>query len=151
MSLDTLPLGPNQFVQGVIEYSDYDPSQGHSRIIIPVTFNDLITTPAIVDTGTPWCVLRPEYAESLNIGALELLETPRLGIRGISYPGKLFRMGVSLEAARGHGITISAKVFVPDLDDYLDFPPTFVGLEGFLEMIRFAVDPSRRLFYFGSL
>ncbi len=151
MSLHALPLGPDQFVQGVIEYSDYDRSQPHSRIIIPVTFNDLITTPAIVDTGAPWCVLGPEYAENLDTAALELLETPRLGIRGTIYPGKLFRMKVSLEAARGHGITISAKVFVPDLDDYRDFPANFVGLEGFLEMIHFAVDPGMKLFYFGSL
>jgi hypothetical protein len=147
MSPADLPLGSDQFVQGVIEYSDFDQTQSTTRIIIPATFGDTAITTAIVDTGSPWCILGPEEVEGVDTSIWESLGARNLVIRGGRFSGNLYRMPVSLEAEEGYGITVEAKVFVP-AEWYL---PNFIGFEGFLEMIRFAVDPGKNLFYFGPV
>jgi hypothetical protein len=148
-----LPLGPEQFAQGVIEYWDFDPMQSTARIFIPVTFADTVRTTAIIDTASPWCILDPEEAEGIDTTILEwLLNVEDLRTARGNISGNLYRMSISLEAARGQGISIESKVLVPTLNLYQEWRlPNFIGFEGFLDMIRFAVDPSRRLFYFGSL
>jgi hypothetical protein len=143
-------LIPAGFAQGYVRYSDYDPSQPHPRIIIPVRFGHLLTR-AMVDTGAPWCVLSPEEAEALNIQSEDGVEIAGLSIRGYRLNGHLHRIPVSIDPDRGHGITVESTVFIahtnPDAEWRL---PNFVGLEGFLHRIRFAVDPDENLFYFGS-
>jgi hypothetical protein len=152
MSPASLPLGSDEFVQGMVPYADFDGTQQHTRIIIPVTFGNMTFTTAIVDTGAPWCVLRPEETYGLNVNVFENLGDETLIIRGGAYTGKLYRMPVSLEADAGAGLTVEAKVFIPILEQGQVYSlPNFVGFEGFLELIRFAVDPGQNLFYFGSL
>jgi hypothetical protein len=150
MSPVNLPLGPDEFAQGVVYYSDYDPTQRHSRIIIPVTFGTLHTS-AIVDTGSPWCILGPDEATELNLNAYESFVTPPLIIRSGRFSGTLYRIPVSVEAIQGERTTLNAKVFIPQLAPHQRWLlPNFIGLEGFLEQIRFAVDPFQNLFYFGT-
>ena len=75
-----------------------------------------------------------------------------LRIRGDKFRGKLFRMGMGLQIEQGQGFEIDATVFVPILDAGQRWPhPNFLGLSGFLERVRFAVDPDpeERAFYFG--
>lgn len=56
------------------------------------------------------------------------------------------------EASIGEPQEVTATVFVPTLhpDDEWRHP-NFIGLDGFLNRIRFAVDPATNLFYFGEL
>ena len=48
---------------------------------------------------------------------------------------------------------VDATVFVPDLkpDQAWGDLPSFIGLSGCLERMRFAVDPATEMFYFGPL
>jgi hypothetical protein len=60
-------------------------------------------------------------------------------------------LSVKLEATIGTSIDVDATAFVPDVEEFWGDLPSFIGLMGFLERIRFAVDPSTDTFYFGKL
>lgn len=72
-------------------------------------------------------------------------------MRGISYRGSLVRATLALQASAGADLAIEATLFVPVLDPGEVWPwPNFLGLDGFLNRIRFAVDPTENVFYFGA-
>lgn len=49
-------------------------------------------------------------------------------------------------------LEVNATVFVPNLRPNEVWPyPSFLGLSGFLERLRFALDPSENAFYFGAV
>jgi len=53
---------------------------------------------------------------------------------------------------QGQDLEIEATVFVPTLPPGETWRhPNFIGLSGFLERIRFAVDPEENAFYFGLI
>ncbi|GAB4431459.1 MAG: hypothetical protein Fur0044_29050 [Anaerolineae bacterium] len=61
-------------------------------------------------------------------------------------------MSLSLQAETGDGVEVEATVFVPTLAPNDTWPhPNFIGLDGFLTRIRFAIDPTENTFYFGLL
>ncbi len=61
--------------------------------------------------------------------------------------GRLERTQIELVADEGDGLSIDATVFVsPDWSG-----DNFIGYSGFLERIRFGVDPSDNYFYFGPI
>lgn len=66
-------------------------------------------------------------------------------------PGSLVRLNISLEAEQGQDLTVEATTFIPNLKEQWGNFPSFLGLSGFLERIRFAIDPLTDTFYFGSL
>jgi hypothetical protein len=150
MSSDDL-LPPN-FVQGVVSYLDRDPTQRHSRINVPARFDSILTN-AVVDTGAPWCILSPDEALELGISSADGDEwVSEFWLRGYRVSGRLHRLPVTLEATAGNSITVDATVFVPELGPEQEwYVPNFLGLSGFLERIRFAVDPVNNLFYFGAI
>jgi hypothetical protein len=142
------------FACGAIKYLDHYADNSDVRIVIPIYFgNQSLPIPAVVDTGAPWCVLDPILIEKLgsDVEQLQPVHSP-LNIRGIAYFGWLYRVPMSLEASLGAGLEIEATAFVPDLlaGETWSFP-NFIGLEGFLNRIRFAVDPATNLFFFGPL
>ncbi len=120
---------------------------------MPITLAHGLKIPAIVDTGAPWCVLDPDIAEFVIDTALAVhVSERRLLVRGVLYPGKLFRIPFQLNATEGQSLEIEATVFVPTLQPGEQwFLPNFLGLDGFLNRIRFAVDPGENLFYFGPV
>src|SRR5687767_9383309 len=86
MPEDIIPSG---FAQGMVSYWDYEPTQRHSRIVIPVSFGNVATS-AILDTGSPWCVLSPEEALATGIDYQALaFEYVNFYIRGYLYRGWL--------------------------------------------------------------
>jgi hypothetical protein len=143
---------------GATRYSDHYPGDDHNRIVVLVRFGhtlpDLI--PCIVDTGSPWTVLDPRRAEERGIdyrSGYPVDKKTGYRIRGIKYGGWSCREAVSLVASDNYGTSIDVEVtlFVPDLgpnEDWLH--PNFLGLDNFLNQIRFAVDPRKNLFYFHS-
>lgn len=140
---------PAPFASGAVSYSDSYPGEEKSRrIVVLVTVAGQTSTPAVVDTGSPWCILDPEIAEQL--GAFERTEWLRGHlIRGETWDGWLGRVEITLNADHGESIIVEATAFVPDLDAGEEWSnPNFVGL-GLLERIRFAIDPSENMFYFG--
>jgi len=108
--------------------------------------------PMIVDTGAPWCVLDPELAEAWGlIPTATYTPSTELNVRGTSYRGNLIRAAVALQATSGVDLEIEATFFVPTLDPGETWPwPNFLGLDGFLNRIRFAVDATENVFYFGA-
>jgi hypothetical protein len=98
-------------------------------------------------------VFNPDVVGELGVTELtDYLSEIELNVRGISYKGRLFRIGLTLEADAGEHLDIESSVFVPTLSSGEIWPhPNFVGLEGFLSRIRFAVNPAENAFYFGSL
>lgn len=142
------------FATGVIHYEDLYPGQEQSaRVVLPVIVEGRLIVHAVVDTGAPWCIIDPETAR--QVGAViraDYEPDRRLMVRGTWYEGKLLRMGISLEAEQGNSLDIDATVFVPTLPPGDMWPhPNFIGLEGLLNRIRFAVDPDENAFYFGPI
>lgn len=147
-------LGVDKFAIGVLTYTDQFGRDPNTRIVIPVTFENTILTTAILDTGAPWCVLNPEEADVLKISQRpDCWESSKpLGLRGINYRGHLCRVPITLRAERGYGMTVEATVFVPSLGPGEEWQhPNFIGLDGLLNRIRFAVDPEHNHFYFGPM
>lgn len=71
-------LGADGFVQGWQEYLDRYPGTIDYRIVISVRFENLVARPVIVDTGTPYCILRPQEASLLNFDyRAAAVDTPR--------------------------------------------------------------------------
>ena len=145
-------LFTTNFVSGAMSYLDSYPGQEEtSRIVLPLLLEGQLTIQAVLDTGAPWCVLDPEIAEIVTTPEVARY-TPqeRLLIRGVRYDGQLYRMGFHLIAEFGNSLEIDATVFVPTLRyGEIWSHPNFVGLDGFLNRIRFAIDPDDNSFYFG--
>ena len=142
------------FATGACRYEDSPQDEPQSRrIVIPLRLaDDANITRAVVDTGAPWSVLNPDRAEKLQNYSMEYRDL-RILIRGMNYRGDIWRIPVEMIAHEGQGFRFEASVFVPKFRSEFDTwnLPEFVGLQGFLDRIRFAVDPEENLFYFGAL
>jgi hypothetical protein len=146
-------LFATDFVSGVLAYQDSYPGQEEtSRIVLPLLLAGQLAIQAVLDTGAPWCVLDPEIAEIVATPDLaRYAPQERLLIRGIRYDGQLYRIGFHLIAELGNSLEIDATVFVPTLGrGEVWSHPNFIGLDGFLNRIRFAIDPDDNAFYFGA-
>jgi hypothetical protein len=142
-------LNGDVFACSRISYLDSYEQGTDNRIWIGVKFDTLPKTFAIVDTGAPWCVLNQEQAYVLDPEyKSRALQPKSLTVRGFKLDGVLIRLPITLCAEIGHDVTIEGTVFVPD--DELDIP-NFIGLDGFLCRIRFAIDPENNDFYFGPI
>ncbi len=100
----------------------------------------------VVDTAASWCVFKPDVAALLDhfdrLPDVVALST-RLGV----FRGRLYRGFITLMADEGEPLEVQATVFVAP-----DWPgPNFLGYQGFLQRIRFAVDPESNTFYFGRI
>jgi len=121
------------------------------RIIVPVVI-ETIETLAIVDTGGVYLVCDPQLAEGMNFDPSERLYAVKLNIRGRVLRGDVYRVSLTLKAEDGHGSEIEATAFVPRLGPGQIWPwPSFMGLQGCLERLRFAIDPGTNTFYFAPL
>ncbi len=142
-------LGAGKFALGRLTYSDWLPGSRSARLILPVMFENRLSTTAVLDTGSPWCILSPHEADVLNIHQTDKLETESLLLRGVRYTGGLYRLAIALPAEIGTGLDVDATVFIPQLlADEEWRHPNFLGLDGFLYRFRFALDPEHNHFYF---
>jgi hypothetical protein len=101
---------------------------------------------AQVDTGAAWSILDAALAEAMNLidgdGEPISLSTR---VQGQPISGRLERTTLTLFADEGESVDVEATVFVSR-----DWPAgNFLGYEGLLSRLRFAVDPSENFFYFG--
>jgi hypothetical protein len=141
------------FATGVTYYEDlYSDEAQVARMVLPVFIEDYLVVPAIVDTGAPWCVIDPDTVREVGTSDIEYQPDQLLMVRGRQYKGKLIGMQISLESEQGESVDVDATVFVPLLLPGETWPhPNFIGLDGFLNRIRFAVDPEENAFYFGPI
>jgi hypothetical protein len=117
-----------------------------ARIVIPVTLES-VEEPvlAVVDTAAPWCVFEPIVAKTLARNLLPLQRHVSLSTRLGVIRGALYRVAITIEADEGNSLNLEGTVFLSP-----DWPgPNFIGYQGLLQRIRFAVDPETNLFYFG--
>lgn len=125
--------------------------EDNNRIFIPVAILSQMTD-AVLDTGGIYCVLHPAIAELADIQRFDSIGNPRLAIRGIIYNGSLYKADLEIYASSGNNLCQEVTVFVPDctIEEWGD-KPTFLGLSGCMQNIRFAFDPENDKFYFSAL
>lgn len=139
--------GGSVFASGRSRYLDKDP--GHpsetASVHVQVEF-DGVGALAMLDTGAAWSVLNADLADSLELfdrdGVPETISS-RIG----TVQGKLVRAMTTLVADEGDSVEVDSTVFVSR-----EWPAgNFIGYTGFLERIRFAIDPQNNAFIFGGL
>jgi len=149
-----LPYSLGEFTQGAMYYFDHYTTDDLVRLVLNIYLaNQQKPISAIVDTGAPWCVLKPALLEKIEsrIEPIRPLDRP-LYIRGTAYVGWLYHVPIRLEAIFGESLEVGATALIPELPpDEEWLYPNFIGLDGFLNRIRFAVDPASNLFFFGEL
>jgi hypothetical protein len=102
---------------------------------------------ATVDTAAPWCIFEPAVAKTLAQDFLLLEPRITLSTRLGLVQGALYRGSITIPTEEADPLDLDATVFLsPDWRG-----PNFIGYQGLLQRIRFAVDPGENLFYFGQL
>jgi hypothetical protein len=97
---EELPHGLETFTQGATYYFDHYGDDDLARLVLNVYLADQPeAVSAIVDTATPWCVLKPTLLAEIvdKTEPIRPLNRP-LNIRGIIYTGWLYRVPMRLEA-----------------------------------------------------
>ena len=134
---------------GVSDYSDFYPGRNEplARIYVPFRPQGLgVRFAGLMDTGGHFCILSPEVVDLIG-DVLSGGETTSLLTAQGRLSGRLYRHRIELLAEKGENLDLEATVLVsPDWRG-----PSILGYTGFLDRIRFAVDPRTNRFYFGSL
>jgi hypothetical protein len=151
VALLSFPTG-NTFASGATHFS-YRPGtqiETTPRIWLQIGIEGLLAA-AIVDTGAPYVVCSADIAERLQLDPKTALGTERLLIRGFFVGGRLYRLNVRFHAEWGVSLDVEATAFIPNPDWYDRWGdlPSFIGLGGCLARIRFGIDPTDDIFYFG--
>lgn len=148
---DRLLFGSDRtsFATGSARYVDADPEYlgTDARIVVHVGIHRIHDPVlAVVDTAAPWCIFEPGVAAALR-RTFSPLRNVVLSTRLGRFGGTLYRGSITLVAEEGENLDVDSTVFIsPDWRG-----PNFLGYEGFLQRIRFAVDPENNLFYFGRI
>ena len=128
-------------------YRDHDPSGQNEEtgIWLDIAADGAdVSWITLVDTGAPWCIVKATIADALGLTThKEAGLSTRLGV----VLGELHRVPVMLLADEGRPLTVDATVFASAHWT----GPNVLGYQGFLERLRFAVDPATRRFHFGKL
>lgn len=102
---------------------------------------------AMLDTAAPWCIFEPMIVAKLRERVEIIRERVGLHSRLGFVRGDLGLGALRIVAEEGYDLNVQVLMFLS-----ADWPGgNFIGYEGFLDRIRFAVDPHRNLFYFSPL
>jgi hypothetical protein len=137
-----------RFATGAVDYS-VTGNNAMTRLNLEVRVEGRRTT-AIIDTGAAYVIFSPELAEEAGVDPASALIEAVLLIRGMRIKGNLHRVTLELLAVVGNNLALEVTAFIPDsTQNFGQTHPSFLGLFGCLESIRFAVDPHRQMFFFG--
>jgi len=101
----------------------------------------------MVDTGAPWCIFEPVIGATLRDHIYVLQESIAMDSRLGRFQGTLGQGRLQIIADDGENLDVEVLMFLcPDWSG-----GNFIGYEGVLDRIRFAVDPHRNRFYFAPL
>ena len=141
---------PFSIGQAEYQYRPVRSTSDSNRILVQVVIEG-ISTLAVVDTGAPYVICAPDIARSLGLSPEGALGDVSLRHGGARIRGHLHRLKLEILADQGENLTVQATAFIPDPDaeETWGEPPSFLGLMGCLERMRFAVDPLDDTFYFG--
>ncbi len=144
------------FISGATEYLEEAPytNRNYPRIVLNASVGNSPQTLWVVDTGAPWCVIDPYFASCVDLQYEELyrLERPMM-IRGCSFSGRLVKTSIKLVARWGDDLDVESTLFLPDAEEGAEGEwniPNFLGLSGFLNHLKFAINPTNKIFYFGQ-
>lgn len=151
-----MPDGPvlfardrSPFATGVASYRDADTERPRQppRVVVRVQPRPLSNPVlAVLDTAAPWCILRPQIGELIADDLEAMPGSVKLGTRLGVFEGRLYRGWLTLLAQEGESLDLEATFFLsPHWQG-----SNFIGYEGVLDRIRFAIDPGANLFYFGE-
>lgn len=153
-NFDSLLLD-NGFAVGSLKYSDhYSEQSSQNHIVIPLTFvqDNSLHIRAILDTAAKWCIIDPNIAkewEKLFFNRYDSNES--VNIRGTPLKGSIAHAQIILRATNGDDLILDARFFIPQLAPNQDWLlPNFIGLDGMLNCMRFAIDPAENAIYFGK-
>lgn len=145
------------FTTGVSPYITGEPGQqAAGRLLLEVSIEGFRTVAAI-DTGGYYFVCHPDLADDLLPFLTDPLPMGKRGevsleIRGKKLWGNLYLLTVELLDIQGENVKVLATVFIPNLKPGEIWNiPSYLGYQGFLDRIRFGVDPEQSLFFFGPL
>lgn len=149
--MNQLSLEGQQFTTGRLTYLDHPAESAETSAKIWVRVRprgvDFDFT-AQLDTGAAWSILNREVAELAGLFDAQPIAEPTMDSRHGRIKGRLVRTGLLLVAEIGQSLQLESTVFVSRDWTY----PNFIGYGGFLERVRFAIDPaqSRNQFHFGA-
>jgi predicted aspartyl protease len=124
--------------------------QDANRILIPVLIEG-VSIRAMVDTGGVYLIIEPGIAEEIDLNPQDAIGTDTLTIRTGKVKGSLFRVNLQVQAEEGEDLIQEVTAFIPNVTtEQWGEIPTFLGLTGCLEFLKFAVDPNENQFYFAS-
>ena len=146
-----LMLDGQPFTQGSqpIFYGPIGTGENDQRVVLEVVIKEH-RIQAMLDTGAAFVVCAPNIADRIGLDPDAAVDRTHLLIRGKWVSGALYRLDVTLPAEQGTELTINATTFVPDPGIPWPELPSIVGLEGFLDSVRFALDTTDETFYFGA-
>ena len=130
-------------------YYEPTPDERKARLILRVVIDGL-ETQAMVDTGGLYLFCHPTVCDQLELDEAEALSTQTVIFREERVRGALHRVSLTFLAEEGDDFTLQATAFVPEAS-YEGIPvlPSILGLQGCLDRLRFAFDPTTDTFYFG--
>lgn len=137
---------------GYAEFGPYNYSSGKVMVSVRCQLEDFPRHDvAFLDTGASIPVIGGESARRLRNRPVEKQNVTmhtRLG----EISGDIVRMTITLIADQGQDLPIESSVL---LAEEWDGPEIVLGYEGFLDRLRFALDPGlrppgKRIFYFGN-
>jgi hypothetical protein len=142
---DRVPFatGSTRYVESRLDFTGSE-----ARILLYLSL-EALSRPvlAVVDTAAPWCIFEPGVGDVLRRRFSPIEVGVALNTRLGTVEGSLYRIPVALPAEQGESLEADATVFLsPDWRG-----PNFIGYQGLLQRIRFAVDPEVNLFYFGQI
>jgi hypothetical protein len=143
------------FATGAVPYS-FRPAtdlEKYPRIQIKIGLGELAST-AFIDTGGFFLLCSPMIAEYLGLDARDALAREKILWRGTTLTGTLHRVALNFGAQVGEDLLTEVTAFVPRLAGQQVWRgelPVVLGMHGCMEFVRFAIDPSTDMFYFGGL
>jgi hypothetical protein len=138
------------FTTSLAHYLDAAPEEGGTARIVLRVLPEGCPEPvlAVLDPAAPWGILNWEIACILGVSLRG--EALRLRTWRGTVEGELHRLIITLLAEEGEPVSVEATVFVSE-EWTGPGHPNFLGYSGFLERIRWAVDPAANMFYFGPV
>lgn len=140
------------FATGAIRY-EYRPvteNETTNRLLLQVDVENVLAE-AVIDTGAPYSIIAPRVARIAGLYRVDPLERITMLVRGMRLEGGTIRLNMTLPADLGEELTVDATAFIPDVEEYWGEFPSFICQNAFLDRIRYAVDSSTDMFYFGEL
>lgn len=145
-----LQLAGEPFTTGVLTYRDNDPDRirKQASIYIPVNIplpSGQITVLAFLDTGAPYLIVGRDEIEVLGLKSASVTAQISMKTRIGEIKGFLDKVDLMIPAENGDSLRFQVTVFASDKWT----EGIFLGYDGCMSNINFAVQPQQNQFFFG--